>query len=362
MEDKKANILPESCPMIGGNDSYNYAHNSRYQKGAVDAVKEMINEAIAQKLDIENLTLASLNPFRIADLGCSVGPNTFIAVQYIIEAIELKCQAQGLNSCTPEFQVFFNDLVTNDFNKLFASLPADRRYFAVGMPGSFYGRLFPKASLHFVHSSYALPRLSKVPEEVVDINSPAWNKEKIHYRTATKEVVEAYSAQYAKDMESFLSARAQELVCGGLMALVIATVPNGTLYSKDTMVELLGYCLREMANMGLISEAKVDSFNLPLYIPSHKELETVVERNGYFSIERMDPLNHQMKQTTPSVQMSVLHLRAGIGGLVKEHFGSEIIDEVFDRLTKKVAESSFILNPENRKEIDLFILLKRKSN
>ncbi|KAF8407709.1 hypothetical protein HHK36_006844 [Tetracentron sinense] len=362
MEDKKTNILPESYPMTGGNGPHSYAQNSCYQKGVVDAAKEIINEAIAKKLDIENLSFVSLNPFRIADLGCSVGPNTFIAVQNILEAVELKYQAQGLNSCIPEFQVFFNDHITNDFNTLFASLPPDRKYFAVAVPGSFYGRLFPKASLHFVHSSYAISWLSKIPKEVVDINSPAWNKERIHYINATKEVGEAYSAQYAKDMESFLSARAQELVCEGLMALLIATIPNGTTYSTVNMFDLLAYCLREMANMGLVSEAKVDSFNLPLYIPSHKELETVVERNGYFSIERMEPLSHPMRQTTLSLQTIMLSLRAALGGVIEEHFGSEIIDEVFDRFTNKVAESSFILNPENRKEIDLFILLKRKSD
>ena len=31
-----------------------------------------------------------------------------------------------------------------------------------GTPGSFYGRLFPSNSLHFVHSSYSLQWLSQV--------------------------------------------------------------------------------------------------------------------------------------------------------------------------------------------------------
>ncbi|KAF8369993.1 hypothetical protein HHK36_031978 [Tetracentron sinense] len=196
-----------------------------------------------------------MKEFRIADLGCSVGPNTFIAVQNIIEGVELKYQTLDHNSCIPEFQVFFNDHVANDFNTLFTSLPPDRRYFAAGVPGSFYDRLFPAVSLHFVHATYALHWLSMVPKEVVDINSPAWNKGRIQYTGAPNEVSEAYSAQYAKDMESFLCARAQELASGGLMALLIAAIPNGTLHSQSTlgmMFDLLGSCLMDMAKMAQV--------------------------------------------------------------------------------------------------------------
>ena len=35
-------------------------------------------------------------------------------------------------------------------------------YFVAGVPGSFYGRLFPRNSLHFAHSSYCLMWLSQV--------------------------------------------------------------------------------------------------------------------------------------------------------------------------------------------------------
>ncbi|KAL0409410.1 UNVERIFIED_CONTAM: Farnesoic acid carboxyl-O-methyltransferase, partial [Sesamum radiatum] len=49
--------------------------------------------------------------------------------------------------------VFFNDKVGNDFNTLFSSLPSERLYYATGVPGSFHGRLLPKASLHFAYSS-----------------------------------------------------------------------------------------------------------------------------------------------------------------------------------------------------------------
>lgn len=220
------------------------------QRNAIVAAKELIKEAVFDKLDIE--IFSPTNTFRVTDLGCSVGPNTFLAVQNILEAVEHKCRTQGHNSDqVPEFQVFFSDQAGNDFNELFQSLPPDRNYYAMGVPGSFYSRLFPKACLHFVYSSFSLQCLSKVPEQVVDRSSPAWNKGRIHYSNSAHEVVEAYATQYAKDMECFLSARAQEIVGGGLVAFVVPGRADGTPHAQNfynMSLDLFGSCLMDMAN------------------------------------------------------------------------------------------------------------------
>ena len=108
----------------------------------------------------------------IADLGCSFGPNTFLVISEIIKVVEKLCRE--LNHKSPEYKVFLNDLPGNDFNDVFMSLDTFKEklrnemqtemgpcYFS-GVPGSFYGRIFPDKSLHFVHSSYSLQWLSKV--------------------------------------------------------------------------------------------------------------------------------------------------------------------------------------------------------
>ncbi|KAJ4844278.1 hypothetical protein Tsubulata_009828 [Turnera subulata] len=125
------------------------------------------------------------------NFGCSVGPNTFFAVANIIEALERTHHSQLPNAPPLDFQVFFNDVTDNDFK----TLPSSRKYFAAGVPGSFYGRLFPKSFLHFAHSSSALQWLSKIPKEIVDPNSPSWNKGNIYWSGANKEVLIAYSNQ-----------------------------------------------------------------------------------------------------------------------------------------------------------------------
>nr|XP_048330666.1 loganic acid O-methyltransferase-like [Ziziphus jujuba var. spinosa] len=348
-----------AAPMNGGSGLYSYTRNSAIQRKAIEAAEELINKAIAEKLEINNFS--SLKTFQLADLGCSVGPNTFLAVQNVIDAVELKCQRQRRLDSQQflEFQVFFNDHLSNDFNQLFTSLPPERRYFAMGVPGSFHGRLFPKASIHFFHSSYAVHWLSRVPKEVEDKTSPAWNRGSIHYSKASDEVFRAYEAQYVKDMERFLIARAEEIVYGGLLALILPGFPNETHYSEALMnrkVHLLGSCLVEMAKKGMISEETVDSFNVPTFYASLQQVEAIVKRNGCFSIEIMKSLPQE--KANPKMISSTL--RASLEGMIMHHFGSEILEELFDLFCKKCEEllSSF----EREVESYLLVLLKRKYN
>lgn len=109
---------------------------------------------------------------KMADLGCSAGPNTLLAVSKVMDIIGTK--SQKLNRPPPSLQAFLNDLPGNDFNTIFKSLPSFYKKlenekgtsfghcFITAVPGSFYGRLLPKNSLHFVHSCYALMWLSEV--------------------------------------------------------------------------------------------------------------------------------------------------------------------------------------------------------
>jgi len=110
--------------------------------------------------------------------------------------------------------------------------------------------LFPNESLNVVHSSASLNWISKVPKEITDRSSAAWNKGRIHYTNAPKEVIDAYANQYQKDMEIFLHARAQELVGNGLMALQIPAATDVTFDSDfycGKNFELLRTCLVDMA-------------------------------------------------------------------------------------------------------------------
>ena len=109
---------------------------------------------------------------------------------------------------------------------------------------------------------------------------------------------------------------------------------------------------------GLISEVQVDSFNLPVYVASPKEMTQLVERNGCFSIERMIITQPWVRVDDLSGQACTMHLRAGMEGIISKHFGTEIIDELFDRYCKKHGEFIGLLESKCNGN-QLFIVLKR---
>ncbi|XP_039041012.1 loganic acid O-methyltransferase-like [Hibiscus syriacus] len=250
-------------------------------------------------------------------------------VHYIQQKYSLQCPKSDK---TLEFLVLFNDQPSNDFNTLFKSLPRETPYFAAGVPGSFHRRLFPASSVHFVHCSFALHWLSKVPEELQDKNSIAWYKGRIHYSNASNEVVRAYAARFSEDMEDFLCARATEIVSGGMMVISMPGIPNEMTYSQlaaSLMYEFMASSFMDMANEGLISEDEVDSFNLPIYTPSPEEMTTAVETNGQFSIEILELINSaSLTDGRVDIKAWIVHVRAAMEGMFIKHFGSDIVDEI----------------------------------
>ncbi|XP_010036938.2 loganic acid O-methyltransferase [Eucalyptus grandis] len=192
-------------PMNGGEGPHSYSRNSSGQRKFIDRARKLIQEAVAEHLNIE--AFSSSGAFLVADLGCSAGPNTLYAVSNVLQAVEQKCQSLGLDSQILEFQVFFNDHVGNNFNTLFRSLPQDRRYHAASVQGSFFAAYSPKT----VSTLFTLPSLFIGFQELQKkfrTSSPAWNKGRIFYPNANKDIIKAYAAQFAKDMEVFLRARA----------------------------------------------------------------------------------------------------------------------------------------------------------
>ena len=137
------------------------------QKIAISKARPVVEDSI---LDLYCSSYAeSLN---IADLGCSSGPNALSVIKEIIDATHEKCRQ--LSRPMPELRVFLNDLPGNDFNTIFRSLVVfydtlkeekglpSGTCFVAGVPGSFYGRLFPSNFLDFIHSSYSVHWLSQV--------------------------------------------------------------------------------------------------------------------------------------------------------------------------------------------------------
>lgn len=113
----------------------------------------------------------------------------------------------------------------------------------------------------------------------------------------------------------------------------------------------------------MLSENDVDSFNLPRYYASQQEMEAVIKRNGSLSIERIELLDRsKINRGNIRVPLSMVtsYFRVLLEGLIKEHFGAEIVDGLFDRFEKKIEESSMLSDAGYKSPGELFILLKRK--
>nr|UMB49621.1 salicylic acid methyltransferase [Phlox sp. SAMT] len=327
--------------MNGGSGKASYATNSSMQKEVISITRPIREQAI---IDAYLSTYPAT--FCIADLGCSSGPNTSLVVSEVLETLHKTCKLMGKQ--LPEFQVYLNDLPMNDFNNIFRSLssfqaqmrdqigPGFGSCFITGVPGTFYGRLFPSKSVHFVHSSYSLMWLSQVPQ-LQEINK----RNICLAKTSPPGMKKAYYQQFRNDFDWFLKCRSQEVVKGGRMVLTIMGRASDDPTSKDGCFiwELLAMALNEMVNEGSIEEEKINSFNIPVYTPSPAEVKDVVEKEGSFMVYQLETSKVNWKACGSSVFGELENngynvaqcMRAVAEPLLSSIFEKEIIEEVFER-------------------------------
>lgn len=112
---------------------------------------------------------------------------------------------------------------------------------------------------------------------------------------------------------------------------------------------------------GIIRESDVDSFNIPIYEPTPKEMKELISANGCFEIERME-LTTRWSGIRGSIsgQLYTTHVRAVMEGIVSKHFGVDIMDELFSRFMKKTEEFPEKLEWCLSECAQLLVILRRK--
>ncbi|KAM3249555.1 S-adenosyl-L-methionine:benzoic acid/salicylic acid carboxyl methyltransferase 3 [Capsicum annuum] len=338
--------LVDVLHMNGGMGDISYANNSLVQRKAIILTKPIIEQAMS---DLYNNLLPET--LCIADLGCSSGANTFLVVSELIKTVEKERRKHGFHSS--DFHFLFNDLPSNDFNTIFQSLGEFKHNlrkqtgekfapcFFSGVPGSFYTRLFPSNSLHFIHSSYSLHWLSQVPDLIEK------NKGNVYMSsTSPPSVIKAYYKQYEKDFTNFLKYRSEELMKGGKMVLTFLGRESEDPSSKDGgyIWELLSMALNEFVVEGLIEEEKVDSFNIPNYTSSPAEVKYIVEKEGSFTINRLETT--RVHWNYASNNNDIINggynlsrcMRAVAEPLLISQFGTKLMDLVFQKYEKIITD------------------------
>uniref|UniRef100_A0ACD5VIN8 Uncharacterized protein n=1 Tax=Avena sativa TaxID=4498 RepID=A0ACD5VIN8_AVESA len=356
--------------MKEGLDENSYAQNSSLQKRGMDTLKSLIVNS-ATDVYISQMP----ERFTVADLGCSSGPNALCLVEDIIGSIgKISCRS---SQPPPEFSVLLNDLPTNDFNTIFFSLPefTDRlksaaksdewgrpMVFLSGVPGSFYGRLFPRTSVHFICSCSSLHWLSQVPQGLFDETNTPINKGKMYISsTSPAGVSVAYRRQFQRDFSLFLKSRAAEVFPGGRMVLAMLGRQTDHCDDKRTtfLWELLSESFAALVSQGLVEQDKVDAYNVPFYAPSLEEIEVEVRLEGSFSLDYVQTYEINLsssgdaKEDGRTVSMAI---RAIQESMLSHHFGAHIVDALFHRYTELVTES---MEREEVKSVQIGVVLSR---
>ncbi|KAI3810232.1 hypothetical protein L1987_19843 [Smallanthus sonchifolius] len=354
--------LERLLSMKGGKDEASYANNSQAQAKHARSMLHLLKET----LDCVELNLPE-TPFVVADLGCSSGNNTIFIVNVIIEHITKRYEASG-HSGVPEFSAFFADLPSNDFNTLFQLLPplanqglssmeeclastGHRSFFAAGVPGSFYRRLFPAKSIDVFYSAFSLHRLSQVPDTVLDKSSTAYNKGKIFIHGANKIAASAYRKQFQTDLAGFLKMRSKEMKKGGSMFVALLGRTSEDPTDQGGAGLLFGTHFQDawddLVQEGLITSEKRDDFNIPVYAPSLQDFKEVVEANGSFRIRKLEvfqggsPLVVNQPDDAAEVGRALANSCRSVSGvLVDAHIGDKLGDELFLRVANRATDKA----------------------
>ncbi|XXG77275.1 hypothetical protein AAC387_Pa08g1458 [Persea americana] len=290
----------------------------------------------------------------IVDLGCSSGPNTLLVIKEIIDVTHERC------------------------SHLQRSMPEKRRPSLLehvslqGCPVSFYGRLFPIYFLDFVHSSYSVHWLSQVPQGLQSDMGLPLSKGNIYMaKSSPPAVCKAYLDQFQSDFSLFLKLRSEEMTCEGRMVLTLMGRKGEEPSRGDCchLWELLAQALKGMVSQGVIEEGKLDSFDLPYYTPSVKELKAVIAMEGSFILDRLqiteinwdtndnDDSEGYVFDKKASGQNVVKCIRVVTESLLANHFGAEIIDELFEKYVENVGEH---LAKEKTKHVNFIFSMTKK--
>ncbi|KAL7601599.1 hypothetical protein Lser_V15G22696 [Lactuca serriola] len=361
--------------MNNGNGESSYASNSTVAESAMRKALPILNNTIKE---MANRDIIFIHCFKIADLGCSSSTNSLLVASYVINIIHGLCEEK--NRRTPQFELYLNDLFENDFNTLFKMLPkfySDLKKengehfghcFVSATPGSFYGRLFPNKSLHLVRSTYGVHWLSQVPVGVENNTSNIYIA-----KSSPPNVLKAYQNQFDTDFSTFLQLRSEEVIKGGCMVLTILgrSINDPTSDDCCSFWELLAQSLVDMLKEGLIQESELNSFNVPYYSPCEDEVRNAVHNEGSFFLDNLsvfqinwDPHDTDYTNMKDFEEPSHIHgkttakiMRAVTEPLLTSHFGSSIIDVLFEKYEKRVA--LHLANKKTR-HFNIVISLSRK--
>ncbi|KAH0881106.1 hypothetical protein HID58_068500, partial [Brassica napus] len=266
--------------MSGGVGANSYSANSLLQRRVLSMAKPVLvgnTEEMMMNLNFPNY-------IKVAELGCSSGQNTFLAISEIINTINVLCQNSNQNP--PEIDCCLNDLPENDFNTTFKF----------------------------------------VPENLEN------NKENVYISNSSPQsAYKAYLNQFQRDFSMFLTLRSEEIVSNGRMVLTF--IGRNTLNSDQFYRDCCH--VWTLLSKSLVSKPKLDAFNMPFYDPNEQELKEVIQNEGSFEINDLEThgfdLGHSNCDNNEEYNYEAGYneaksIRAVTEPMLIAHFGEDVID------------------------------------
>jgi hypothetical protein len=264
-----------------------YDLHSGTQLASIQALQDWVDHAVA------NVPLPGVaQPVTVLDLGSSEGGNAVHMMGTIVA---------GLRRRTGQpLRMIFNDLASNNFNQLFATLETARRagLFPAGVypgavGGSFYGPLLPPGTVHFATSFNSIQWLDQLPP-VPLLGGVAYRRPHPPRPGlfVSPKVTTAFTRQAEHDLVRFLECRARELVPGGKLLLASPGDTDRACIS-DGISDLLNDACLELVADGQWEQAEYERVTMPVYFRTVKELLAPLNREdspvcGAFAVERAE--------------------------------------------------------------------------
>ncbi len=233
-------------PIMQGRGYYN-AHSSLQARSAEEA-DAMLERALAAAVLPDG-------PITIADFGSSQGRNSLRQMALALDRLAARVAHKDM-------MVVHTDLPGSDFTSLFQLLETEphsylrgrERAFASAIGRSFYERLLPADSLAIGWSSFALHWLSASPHPV---RAHIWPV------LAAPDEAASLAEVSARDWRSFLSHRAEELVPGGQLVLVIGAVDDTGATGLEPLMEMANGVLAKLVAEGRLSAEEHAAMTIP---------------------------------------------------------------------------------------------------
>jgi gibberellin A4 carboxyl methyltransferase len=328
-----------------------YNSNSAPQMAAIDYVLPWLEGACS------TIVLTDSAPaIGFADFGCSEGKNSIAAMQPLVAAMRQRTSRP--------IQTIHSDLPTNDYSTLFTTLrPEGRSVFddpqtySAAVCGSMFDQILPPRSIHLACTFNAIGFLSQRPIERLESyilpNGPSALRGVGGVTDADREI---FARQAVADVESFMRARAAELVPGGKLLIQVFGAGEA-LRTCDGIYDALNDAVLEAVDEGLIERKAYEHFYQPVYFRTLEELNAPVAGPhaplaALFQIERAEtyevavPFVEAFRKTGDAKHYAGEYtnfLRAFTEPVLRASFATHLhldslVSEIYGRAERLVAE------------------------